>query len=151
MKRDKWLDRYLWRESKAQSDAWYDQMHKQAYIHAELFSELFELAFPIPLAVMLYLIQFSPGGEGPPSAARMAQNCGQQLALEVLADFLCIFHKSKYQRTFYTVAFTNFVSRKQILLCAGITASVVSAHMNLMMGSQLRVALTHDGHYITLL
>ena len=54
----------------------------------------------------------------------------------LLADYCAIFIKSK-QGTFYTVAFKNFVSLKQLLLGAGLTVSVVSAQMNLMMGAQL--------------
>merc|ERR1712096_214256 len=91
VKRDMAMDRWIWGEKSTDLSP----PHKQLYIHAEIVSEIFELAYPIPIGVLLYMIQFSPSGV-PPAGVTIVYNVVQQIVVEMLADCVAIFYKSRF-------------------------------------------------------
>merc|ERR1712139_168587 len=83
----------LWRdgviEARVRGKDWKDALHRQAYIHNEMLTEMMELIFPVPVAVVLYLIQFSPESKALPLMPILV-NTTLQLVQEFLADCIAL-------------------------------------------------------------
>merc|ERR1719498_2316174 len=83
-RRDFWIDRYVLRKSVEECEDWKDALHRQFYLHNEMIQEMLELLFPLPITVVLYMIQYSPAAQ----AVRLApilSNCAIQIVQELLA------------------------------------------------------------------
>jgi len=148
--RDEFFDKCFRRMTKEEATAWKDPLHRQVYIHNEMLQEIFELIYPLPVAVLLYLIQFSPTGE-PIDFATIAVNCVMQIVIEFFADGFAIWYGSMYQSKFYRVAATNMWNPYRFKLLCFLIATSTFGINGFFLYTYLRVGETPDGDYITLI
>jgi len=150
VKRDEFFDRCVRRQTLEAALEWKDSLHRQVYIHNEMLQEIFELIYPLPLGIIMYVIQFSPTGE-PIGFATIAVNCLLQILIEFFADACAIYYGSKYQSKFYRVASTNMWNPFRFkMLCIMITSSTFCVN-GFFFYTYLRVGETPSGDFITLM
>jgi hypothetical protein len=148
--RDRWMDAKLFKADQDDISAWANVTHRQVYLHCEMLQELLELVGPIPMTVMMYMVNFTVSEE-PPQLSVMILNCSLQMLQEVVADCIAIWWCVKYQGKFYRVGLKNLNSREQnfvFLISSGFSAFGV---LGMFLLQYLRVGLTKNGDYVTLI
>jgi hypothetical protein len=150
VQRDGWVDRKLLRKSFEECEAWKDALHRQCYLHNEMIQEMLELLFPVPITITLFMIQYSPEGRAV-LLAPIVTNCAIQIVQELIADCLCIVIGSRMQGKFYRVAKSTLFTRQTYALLVVIVSLVSFSVNGLYFFTYLRVGLTRDGHYLTVI
>mgnify|MGYP003957991205 CR=1 FL=1 len=150
VRRDFWIDRHILRKSIEECQAWKDALHRQFYLHNEMVQEMLELLFPLPITVTLFMIQYSPEAKVV-LLAPILTNCAIQIVQELLADCACIMVGSRMQNKFYRVAKANLFSRQSYALLVFFLTFIIFAVNGLYFLTYMRVGLTADGHYLTVI
>jgi hypothetical protein len=149
VKRDTFFDKCI-RRMKEEEMSWKKStLHRQVYIHNEMLQEIFELIFPIPLAMILYAVQFNPVGV-PVEVAPIVTNCVLQMLQEFCADGCAIYYGSKYQNKFYRVAATNMWNPYRFKLMTFLIGTSTFGVNGFFLYTYLRVGQTDGGAHITL-
>jgi len=148
--RDRLIDTTLRRMSAEEAEAWKDTLHRQIYIHNEMLQEILELVAPVPMALLLYLMQYSPTGE-PVKLEPMLLNTVLQVLQEFCADAVAIYYGSSHQKKFYRVASKSLFDGKRYKLLLVILSSTVYGVNGFYFYTYLRVGKTWGGDYVTLI
>jgi hypothetical protein len=148
--RDKWMDVKIFKAGNDDIAAWTNVTHRQVYLHCEMLQEVLELVGPIPMTVMMYMINFTVSVE-PPDLTVMVVNCTLQMLQELVADCIAIWWCVKYQGKFYRVGFRNLKSREQVFVYFVAAGFSAFGCLGMFLLQYLRVGLTKDGEYVTLI
>jgi len=148
--RDRMIDRCIRRLSAEEAEAWKDTLHRQIYIHNEMIQEILELIAPVPIAVLLYLIQYSPSG-APVLIGPLALNTVLQVLQEFLADAVAIHYGFKYQKKFYRVAAKSLFSVERYKYILVIITAITYGVHGLFFYTYLRVGKLPTGEFVTLI
>jgi len=148
--RDIWLDQKYFRMSGEDSKAWMDVLHRQTYLHNEMLMEMMELMFPVPLSIVLYMIQYSPEGKAV-LLAPILTNCILQILQELVADCICLWVGSTRQNKFYRAAKTSLFTKQSYMMLVFLIPAVCFGANGFYFYTYLRVGLTPDGDYVTLI
>jgi hypothetical protein len=149
-RRDKWLDAKVFKADQDDIAMWTNVTHRQVYLHCEMLQELLELVGPIPMTCMMYMVNFTMS-ESPPDLSVMVVNCSLQMLQEFVADCVAIWWCVKHQGKFYRVGFRNLNSREQTFVFAISSGFSVFGVLGMFLVQYLRVGLTKNGDYVTLI